>query len=535
MSKKNTLFLTLLAGWIIALPQMTSGQVIHAYDALRLSKQMPGQDPHTMALGSSSVSQLQGFGSYLANPAVVAKMPHSSVSIGLGMRDISQRSTFPGTGSLHLNDREKPDFSPKFDDNQSGITHFGFAYKIPTVSGSLVIGAGYIQTADYNSAFGVDYLNLETSRSFQFLTDYTFDLAYSTFALDSLTINDETVMGSVFEFGGFRGVDQYAEFTRRGRSGEYNLFISTEFQKNLFFGLSAGIPVSKSKTEQFFIERSPLDQDGQPLYTGRDGTFNIDRMLFEEKINVDAIGWNARAGFLFSGLPFIDFGMSYASPTRWNVEEEFDTFIQTRFWDNVTLDGEVLKDEENEPYGTTFNNQIKGQYSYKVTTPSRWNFGASLKNLPFISPSFSAERINYSKIELSGFDAKERETQIIENRFIKNYFRDVWNYRAGVSLDIFDAFEPRFGWALMSNPIDYIEDNRRHFLSAGIGVGLNQDFSLDFAVQYGSWNTTEDIYYIHADTGIIIDDQTQKGTTFYETADQKVDRFHISIGGQIRF
>ncbi len=491
----------------------------YSFDALRLATQVPGQDAHSVALGSSSAAQLQGFGSYIVNPAVAGRIPSSYFTAGIGMREVNQESVYIGQ-------------STEFDDDQTGLTHVGFAYRVPTEVGSLVIGGGYAQTADYNTAFNVNAHNDFTSRTYQFLTDYTGDIAFNTFAIDD--IHNE--LESVFEYGGFMGVDQYAERTRRGQSGEYSLFLATEFQEDLFVGLSVSVPVSNTVTQEIFIEESPLDPSGQPVYTGEEntGTYNIDQVLFEEKLRVDAIGLNARAGLLYTGLPMLNLGASYTTGTRWNVEETFDAFIQTRFFDVVTLDGDVQTDGDGEPFGPQLQDELQGEYSYSVTTPSRLQLGASTKNLPLVRLSASAERINYSSISLSDFDAADRETQISENNFINENFRDVWNFRAGAAITLFESFEPRFGWALMSNPVDYIEDNDRQFLSAGIGIGLNQAMSLDIGLQYGLWNTTEDLYYVDAATGIIVGDDGAP-VTFYETAQQDVERFHATFGVQIRF
>lgn len=510
-----------LCATLLMLPAgMTTVQAQYSFDAFRLSMQFPGQDPHSIALGSSSVSSLQGFGSYLINPAVAAKMPTSAFSIGGGIRDVTQESTYIGQ-------------TTEFSDSQTGLTHIGFNYKVPTVMGSLVFGGGYVQSADYNTAFTVDAFNDLTSRTYQFLTSYTNDIAFNTFAIDDFNGFQE----SVYEYGGFQGVDQFAETTRRGQSGEYSLFLATEFQEDFFVGLSVGIPVSKSVFEQVFIESTPLDASGRPVYSGElnTGTYNIDRMLFEEKLIVDAVGYNARLGLLYTGLDLIDLGASYTTGTRWNVEERFDAFVQTRFHDVVTLDGEVRTDGEGNTFGPQLSDELSGEYSYSVRSPARIHLGASTKNLAFADFSFSAERIDYSNIRLNDFDSADRELEIEENNFINQNFMDVWNFRVGAAVNLFESIEPRIGWSYMPNPIDFQEKNDRHFLSAGFGIGLNQNTSIDFGLQYGFWERTEDLYFVDASTGIIVDDQTNAPVTFVETTDQQVDRFHATFGITFRF
>ncbi len=512
ISASLILFVTLLG--------VTASNAQYSFDALRLSTQVPGQDPHSIALGSSSAAQLQGFGSYLINPAVAAKMETSMFTAGLGVREVTQESNYIGQLST-------------FDDNQTGLTHIGFAYKAPTVVGSLVLGGGYVQTADFNSAFTINAFNDFTSRTYQSLTDYTGDIAFDVFAIDAANGRDQ----SVFDFGGeFYGVDQYAETLHRGQSGEYNLFVATEFQEDMFVGVSLGIPVSNYRFDQVFIEEAAWDQHGEPYYTGiqNSGTFNIDRVMYDEQLRVDAVGWNARLGLLYSGLPFVDFGGSYTSGTRWNVEERFDAFVQSEFLDVVTLDGEV-QTENGDTFGPVMSSSLEGEYSYSVTSPARIHLGAATKDLPFVDLSVSAERINYSSIRLRNFDAQDRHTEISENNFINDNFLDVWNFRAGAAITSFGSFQPRLGWAWMRNPVDYIADNERHFFSAGIGIGLHQSMNLDFAVQYGVWNTTEDIYHVDESTGLIVDDQSGAPVTFFETADQDVERFHATIGLNIRF
>ncbi|MDI6402821.1 hypothetical protein QLX67_12510, partial [Balneolaceae bacterium ANBcel3] len=450
----------------------SSAYAQYSFDALRLATLYPGQDPYNMSLGSSSAASYQGLGSVMVNPAVAGMADRSMVTFGFGVRDVSQTTLYPGLESMVLDER-RPHHAVQqnFDDQQTGITHAGFIYKVPTVIGSLAIGGGYHQTAVYNSAYKIDFFNQHSSRTYQFLTEYQdlFDLAFDTFTIDNVYGEYE----SIFDFGGFMGVGQYAEVTQRGQAGEYNLFLSTEFQEDFFVGISVGVPVSNSSYEYFFIEESPLDNNGNPIYSGEafTGSYNIDQVLFEEKVNVDAIGINARIGLLYTGFSLFDIGVSYTTRTRWNVDETFDVFLQTRFWDVVTYDGDVIVDDQDRTFGPVINDSFRGEYSYSLNTPSRFYVGASTDALPFMNLSFTAERVDYSRIKLRDFDTVDREIEISENNFISNNFKDVWNFRAGAAITVFDWMEPRLGWAWVRNPINYLEDNERHFFSAGLGIG----------------------------------------------------------------
>lgn len=514
----KTIRILLIPVFLVALFLQTAWAQ-YSFDALRMATQVPGQDAQSMAQASSSVAGLQGFGSFLINPATAGLIQESYFSAGIGMREVSQNTTYLGTAT-------------SFDDQQAGITHVGFAYRVPTVVGSLALGGGYSQTADYNQAHTISAFNDFTSRTYQFLTDYTQDIAFNTFAIDEAN----GMLESVFEYGGFQGVNQFAETRRRGQSAEYQIFLATEFQKNFFIGLSLGIPVSQSVFQQVFIESDPRD-GGKPLYSGEAGTgsYNVDRMLFEERIRVNAVGLNSRIGFVFTGLPMLQVGGSYSTSTRWNVEERFDAFIQTHFDDVVTLDGTVLTDGQGNTYGPVMSDRLDGEYSYKLTTPARMMAGVSTRDLPFARLYASVGRIAYSRIRFRDFDVQDREVQINENKFVSESFSDVWNIRAGAAITLFDQVEPRFGWAMMDNPVSYLDDNIRQFLSFGLGIGLNQSMSLDFALQYGFWNTEDDLYYVDQATGIITDGQTGAPITFIETAEQEVSRLHAAIGLSIRF
>ncbi len=491
-------------------------QATYSYDVLRMTQHVPGQDAHSIGLGSSSAAQLQGFGSFLVNPAVAAKNSSSFISIGLGIREVTQESVFPLGETADFGQRNT------LDDHQTGLLNFGFSYEVPTVVGSLVVGGGYAQTADYNSAYSINAFNDLTSRTFRFTSDYIgrHGVGYTAFALDSL--NGDLL--SIFEFGGYAGVDQVADIKYRGQSGEYSLFLATEFQKDLFVGVSVGIPVSRSSFSQTFFEYAPLD-----FYTGEagTGTFNIDQIHFEESVKVDAVGLNARLGFLYSGLPLIDIGASYTTRTRWNIEERLDAFVQSRFQGNQVIeDGEVIED------GNVFSDEFRGEISYKATTPSRIHIGASTKDLPLVNFSVSTERINYSNIRLRGFDVEFRENERFENNYINQNFQNVWNFRAGATVTMFDAVEPRVGWAWMGNPRNYIDNNERHFLSAGLGIGMSQRLGLDFAIQYGFWESTEDLYqspfYYDADGEFVFE-------PVIEEIEVDMDRFHVTFGITYRF
>ncbi|MEX1212357.1 MAG: hypothetical protein WEA36_05905 [Balneolaceae bacterium] len=486
---------------------------------------MPGQSAQSIGQAGSSVAQFHGFGSHIQNPATPALINRSAASIGFASRNMEQESLYLGQWS---NDQG----------GQYALTHAGYDHHGETSWRTISIGGGYTQTADYNRAFTVSGFNDLTSRTFQSLNDYSANAAYDAYALDE---DGNADLRSIYEVGGFEGVNQFTRWTGQGHSGEYSAYIATEFVEDLFVGISGSIPVSNYSLSTILTER------GGDYYSGENGTgtYNVDQVLYEERVDVSAQGVLGRIGIVYTGLDALDVGASYTTTTRWKVDEDRFTQIQTSFDGPVTLDGQELQQE------TVFESELEGRISYEVTSPARYQIGFATKEsfgIPWMTLFATGEYIDYGRIDLSDFEAPDldderpvngnsnnylqgadyRQMQINENNTVADEFLSVWNFRGGVALTGHDTFEPRIGYSRIGNNLRSQRENVKQYVSAGLGIGVHERLVLDIGVRYGFWEESSDLYRVDAETDRVIVDG--EAINFSETVRQDVQSIHGAIG-----
>lgn len=435
-------------------------QAQNRFDALRYSQTSPIFDAASVSLSGSSSTQFTGFGAIYQNPAVAAKADKSVFSFGLGFRDVAENTTYFGTET-------------KFDDQQGGITNLGYLFRFPTVKGSLVLGGGYNQIADFNRTTSIDVFNNQHTITDFFLNDpgdQYFETAYNAYAIEYDDFFDE-YFNVLRADGTFRGMNQYAEQRERGQMGEFNVFLSTEFQPNLYIGASVGIVSGDYSYRRTFIEEDVLNNYANASY-------DVDMVLNEDKIDATIRGVNARIGVLYEPVSGLSLGLSYTTPTKLDIDERYSTFIQT---DYKTLDADGFNRYED---------IYRGEFSYSVRRPSTITVGAGVRVHPLFDADFAVERVNYSRIELDGLGVLADRNQ---NQAIRSEFDDVYNVRAGATLNVSDAFRPRLGYAFNPSPRKAF-DAGITYLSAGAEIGLSQDFKLDIGVQFASFDDELDLY-----------------------------------------
>lgn len=461
--KSRYLFSTLLS--FLIFPWALHAQ--NQFDALRFSQTMPAYDAATLSVGGTSVTRFTGFGSFVQNPATIALINDSQFSFGISNRDVRENSTF-------LNSRTS------FNDNQTGIANLGYLYRFPTAQGSLVVGGGYTQLADFNRASSINAFNQNHTIVDFFLRDpgdQYFNTAFNAFAIEFDDAFNE-YFNVLRADGNFRGMNQYAELRERGQIGEYSLMLGTEFQPNFHVGVSLGLIVGDYRYRRDFVEEDLLGR-----YV--DAPFDVNMILNEDRINASLRGANFRIGALYEPVTGIRLGGSFTTRTVLDVDEQFSTFIQTNYY---TLDADGFN-----RYEDTFT----GEFSYRVRRPSVVTAGVGIGLFPFADLELSAERINYSRIEFSGLGiVRDRD----ENRAIRNNFNDVINLRAGATFTVTDQFIPRVGIAYHPSPRKAFDADIT-FLSAGATLMLNQGVNLDFGFQYAMFDDELDLYR-YSSTGV---------------------------------
>ncbi len=435
------------------------------FDALRYSQTQSGFDANSLALSGASLTSYTGFGSIYQNPALAARAKQSAFTLGFNFTDVVEESSYRNTLT-------------SFDDQQGGISDFGYLFSFPTEQGSLAIGASYNQIANFNRASSLNAFNGSHSIVDYFVIspgDQYFEPAFNTYAIDYDEAFDEYYNTLRADFN-YRGMNQYMELKERGSMCELNLFLATEFQKNFYVGASVGFITGSYNYERVFIEED-LDEN----YV--DAIYDISSILNEDKIDASIGGFNsggftAKVGFLAEPVDGIRFGLNYTTRSKIEVSEDYTTLIRTDFY---TEDADGFNSYED---------VFEGTVQYFIYRPASLSAGLGIGLLPMVDVDLSINRVNYSKIEMSGLGTI---TDRDENVAIRSDFQNVNNIRAGLTLTMFDTFKPRVGYALHPSPRRSFDADISYF-SAGASFDIAPNITLDFGVQVAQFDDNLDIY-----------------------------------------
>lgn len=458
-------------------------QAQNSSDVLRYSQYYPGNDPVTLAMPGSGTASATGSGSFLANPASAALFGSSQTFLGLTTRNVSETTTFLNSDTDNSS-------------NQTGISNAGFIYKAPVSQGSLVLGASYNKTLDFNRAVLAKGYNTTSTITDMFnQSSFYGDAAYNAFAIDSVGNYTE----SVLRMGPYNGIDQRAEMIEKGQMGEYSAFVATEFQKNFFVGASIGVT-----SGSYSYSRTFLETDTKNLYDGTNNTYDVNDILNEDTIDDQITGFKARIGAIYKVNPNFNIGVSHLFKSSLSINEDYSTYIETTF-DN----------DDN------FNDSFNGKVKYKVTVPSRTVVGAAITDLNGLDLNFSAEYVDYTQARLKNLDTR---IEVDENTFIQENFQKAWNYRASASYRINGNISPRIGYAYYQSPRNDIKADRT-FLSAGLGIGLQNQMTLQLGVQYAMWKDQLVLYDYFPPSG------NKQNVTAYED----IGRLEVMAGISFKF
>lgn len=447
-----------------------TAQAQSADDVLRYSLEYPSYDPVSLVM--PGMADATGFGAFQENPASMALFNDSFLSMGLSSRFLDETSTYLGNSSIDA-------------DNQTGIGDLGLVYKVPTTRGSLVVGGGYSQTTDFNrvlSASGrnekstiTDFYNVASDDSLFFAA---FDVYAIDFATNDSSFSDTKSIFRFFEDNFYPGINQDIELTERGKTGEYSLFMATEFLQNLHVGGSIGYYSGSYTYRRDFLE-SDRENDYNSNFIDSDGDgildTDIDNILSEDRIDSELQAFSARLGIIYELPSSLKIAASYEFPTKLFIDERFNTEITTTFDNSIQ-----------------FSDDAPGQFSYTITKPQQVKVGLSFQGIPNVTLSGSAEAISYSnaKIDFDEIDLNPLENQI--NSQVKSLFSDVVNLRGGLEYAFENAFTGRLGYAYYPNPQQAGSD--RQFISGGFSAVLTKGLIFDFGLQYSFWDDQNVLY-----------------------------------------
>ena len=464
----------------------------------------PG-DPITMVMPGTAYTA--GFGTYLDNPASTALFGSTFGEFGYTRRSVSEEAAYTGVQREH----DSSDF-------QHSLSNAGFVYSFPVETGRFVVGGGYTQHASYNRTISASTRNFSSSVTdfFKIPGSLYSDIAFTTFANDygdEFQDWNESIFRIGFDnFGDYPGISQVFTITESGFGGEYSLFASTEFRRNLMVGLSLGWVRGN-----YHYERECLELDSQDVFAGEfidtsgDGEpdTDIDRVLLEDQLSTTYGGLRARVGILYRLTPFINVGASFSPSSSFKVKEELSAGITTTMNNRFSLDDD-----------------IDVEFTYRFKTPSKTSIGIALDRYNRISLSIAADYVNFRNMEVDFEDAELFGRQVRENEVEESELRNVWNLRAGASFYLNPYVTFRGGYSHLPGRFDTGAGNKRVF-SFGGGFILSSRILLDMVFQHERWQEESSVYDFARYDYSSLPESTPDFTLQSENADRLVNRWSI--------
>ncbi|MBO6620550.1 MAG: hypothetical protein JJ892_10680 [Balneola sp.] len=479
--KRLTLLLTGIFLSVSAAAQ--DGESPISYKSLALQMSTLNTNGDAISSVTTSVSSFNGYGSFIDNPASMALADGSFYSIGWLNQSNTQSNGYIGNSN-----------NTEFSNTTFG--NLGLVYKVPTERGSFVIGGGYnVISKDADETF-LDAFNQTNSITDLFKqsgSDYN-GIAFEAFAVDfrnDMSNEIESIFRVDGRPSGFEGINQFAEITNRRNTGEISVFASTEFQKNLFAGISLGIINGSINYDRSFqeVDENNFYNDGVIPPSGSDPATDIFSITLTDEIDTNFYGFSARGGMIYKPLPFLNLGASIVAPSKIFVTESFFSNIRTEFDDETFTDGDE----------TTFS----GEFEYAVTRPAELKVGATLQDIGNLTISASAEYIDYSStkvdftINTGDLDPSDvailKEDEDATNQSISSTYNAVINFKASAAYSFNKDTKIIAGYALLPGKEDFYQFEEIVY-SGGITFPIAENISLDISGQYSSRGDRSIVY-----------------------------------------
>lgn len=440
----KTLRYTLIICVSILTYQIGSAQ--YAEDALRFSQYGLGVGARSQGMGNAAVGLVDDYTSLFWNPAGLALEKNYEFSVGLTNNGFGDDASYLGTTTNSTK-------------SQTNLNNIGFLYPVATTRGSLTFAFGFGRTANYNATSSYGGFNSSNSIVQSLLSDGT----ASAFGLtDTLGIPIDT-----------GHVQQTATVLEGGGMNHWSVGGAMDVAKDLSVGMSLNFVSGSYTYDRVFIE-----EDVQNYYT-RPMPYDFSKFRYESTFTSDLSGFNVLFGLMLKKQGSYKIGFSIRTPTHFNINENFADIGKSSF-----KNGDVISLE------------FPGKTQYKVITPYVFSGGVSVQLLDFLVLAGDAEYTDWTQMQ---FDSND-PILIDENNRITQIYRATTNLRGGAEVALW-SIGLKLRGGMIYNPSPYKGDPTSRdqlYYTAGLGVDVDNNVTINVAYALGVWDTFRDnyVYYI---------------------------------------
>lgn len=263
-----------------------------------------------------------------------------------------------------------------------------------------------------------------------------------------------------------------------GSMGEYQFSYAGSYKEKLYIGASIGLSTIDYLKETYYQESDFADT-----------VSTVQSFYMRDDVYISGAGVNLKIGGILRVNDQLRLGLSWHSPTLYNMQDEWQMKIDAQH----QLNDSAYSYSHTSPYGI---------YNYEIVTPMKITTSAALVLNKKLVLSGDIEFIDYTTMQLNGndYDYFEEQNQVIANTYTSTY-----NARLGVELNL-SPIVLRAGYAKYGNPIyrydgaymyqSYNGDPHRTERQAwSIGIGKRNQYSyVDVAYSFTENNQTDMMY-----------------------------------------
>lgn len=389
-------------------------------------------------------------GAVLINPATIATFKKGEFAISPMNLTSNTTSTFNGNRISDTNASNLHFFNmgAVFASSSGGskwkTTNFGISYnKVSELDRNFVFSGASEGTiierfAERANGLGLDELDpFEAGVAYDSdaIFDFENDLTYSFDPLVDQELNKS----------------QIARYT--GGISELSFTLGGNYNDQLHLGVTLGLPFVRYSSSKIYGEEAPDDRS--PFRS----------MQYEENLETTGTGINFKAGAIFTGIKSLRIGASVASPTRYNLNDEFSTNMDYSY----VINEEVINKDATSGVGT---------FEYGFATP--WKYTGSVAYVVKTGSinGFVSADIDYLDYRNGAFDlsansnnSSDAQLQVDLNNQINRELNGAINLRLGGEI-AYDIYRVRLGYGLNASP--YVKDEA-YFSAISGGFGLRFD------------------------------------------------------------
>lgn len=270
-----------------------------------------------------------------------------------------------------------------------------------------------------------------------------------------------------------------------GSAGEWTWSIGVNVNSKFYVGASIGVATMKRERHIYY---------GESYYYSSEPNINyrMDYFNYDQIAKMKGTGVNFKIGAIYRPIEALRIGVAFHTPTYYNIVYSYQGGMtsQVKALNNVDNYQVDANGYINPPFSNSTILLIDdGEYSWTYTTPARLLVGASYTFAKQFILSVDYQRDWYNGMRLKDFPYGDG----LYKEYIKESFKGSNTIRVGAEWRVIPQIAIRMGYSLWdgglndaksvySSPVIY----RTEYMSAGFGIALSKNISLDATYSYST-------------------------------------------------